>query len=766
MARYDSEREGRLAFYRAFLPVVDSGIKADDVPDDYNDGVLNGNLLEFKLHVSDLNAHLFQCVKYLSARRVKGKPVPKNIFVIDLSDGVAFRYDSSDYLEHIEKTYYGPASKNNEGFLVGPPSEKLEFEASETDASKLVKLLRKDEYTKTHIDENCIVGWAEEYYRQRPGARKEHFIGDSTGKHKVTGEIRQPKLFADYIYPYEGETNVRFDYLMDCLNDFIQKKDLGAFFTPEPYAEKARELLLQAIERVPDGNDYVVIDRCAGTGNLERGLSDEVLGHCVVSTKEYYEYKVLQEVIGDKVREMIPPVEAESTFDAGNVRGADALSEGYVKNEIVRKYVDDPNCTIILFENPPFAETTSMEHQKRGAGRSSSKGWKGSWVLQRLKETIAERGDIPGTAANDMGNAFIWSAFEYYLRQPTDSYVVFSPIKYWKAQSLVNKKVLGGFCGDRHHFHARKHSCVTVILWSNEDADPEPFRLPAWDIGKEGLVETGTLLFERVRTSYSERYFDKRPFAECESGILCGLNGLEKIGAKQSQQPVFAKDVIGYMAVYAYGFENPETHSSLLIAGRYDGHGFYLRRDNYIEKLPMFAASRYISYANSWTERGRVMKSADGAERFKADVRGGKLEQYLLKVLLFTCLEYQNHMRSLHGSDGRFYRNELCLDDSNGDTVATVDLRKLVPGEAETRLMNAWSRVIEEARKTRGYDGDLSYGPYQIGEELDSYVKTEDGGRIYEYPELHGAVKALKKLCKDYYLKELVPTLFEYEFLK
>ncbi len=79
-----------------------------------------------------------------------------------------------------------------------------------------------------------------EIYRLRPDARKEHFIGDSTGKHQVTGEIRQPKVFARYLIPYTGQTNVKFDYLMDCLNDFLQKKDLGAFFTPEPYAEKAR----------------------------------------------------------------------------------------------------------------------------------------------------------------------------------------------------------------------------------------------------------------------------------------------------------------------------------------------------------------------------------------------------------------------------------------------------------------------------------------------------------------------------------------------
>ena len=82
------------------------------------------------------------------------------------------------------------------------------------------------------------------------------------------------------------------------------------------------------------------------------------------------------------------------------------------------------------------------------------------------------------------------------------------------------------------------------------------------------------------------------------------------------------------MAVYSSGFDNPHNMSSLLTAARYDGNGFYLRKDNYPEKLPMFAASRYITYNREWTERARIMKSADGCERFKNDVANGTLNQF------------------------------------------------------------------------------------------------------------------------------------------
>ena len=110
MPTYTTEREGQIVFYETFLPRINPALTLDEILADDNDGVLNGNLLEFKLHIQDLNAVLFQCVKYLSARRIKGKPVPANIVLIDLCGETAYLYRSSDYLKDIEKVYDGGAS--------------------------------------------------------------------------------------------------------------------------------------------------------------------------------------------------------------------------------------------------------------------------------------------------------------------------------------------------------------------------------------------------------------------------------------------------------------------------------------------------------------------------------------------------------------------------------------------------------------------------------------------------------------------------------
>lgn len=112
---------------------------------------------------------------------------------------------SEDYLTDVEKVYEGSASKANTGFIGSPYVEKYDY-SSQLRASDLISILKTSDWTKIHIDENCIVGWACSYYNLVPTARKEDFIGDETGKHKTIGEIRNPSVFKDYIYPYTGQS--------------------------------------------------------------------------------------------------------------------------------------------------------------------------------------------------------------------------------------------------------------------------------------------------------------------------------------------------------------------------------------------------------------------------------------------------------------------------------------------------------------------------------------------------------------------------------
>lgn len=228
MKKYKDEKEGQRDFYESYLTLVNNDLTMEDVLSDNTDGIINGNLLEFKTNINDLNAVLFQAIKYQSAFRIKGKSIPANMLLISLNDKKAYLYKSDDYLSDIEKVYQGGASKDNSGFSSDKPAAIYDYD-KDLDEASMIDILRSSEFTKINIDENCIVGWANRYYSENPSAKKSDFIGDETGKVKIIGEIRAPKYFKQFINPYVGKDNVKFKYLMDKLNDTLSKKNLGLF---------------------------------------------------------------------------------------------------------------------------------------------------------------------------------------------------------------------------------------------------------------------------------------------------------------------------------------------------------------------------------------------------------------------------------------------------------------------------------------------------------------------------------------------------------
>ena len=58
------EDELRREFYESYLPRVNRELSIDNVLTDYSDGILNGNIIEFKEYVSDLNNVLLQALNF------------------------------------------------------------------------------------------------------------------------------------------------------------------------------------------------------------------------------------------------------------------------------------------------------------------------------------------------------------------------------------------------------------------------------------------------------------------------------------------------------------------------------------------------------------------------------------------------------------------------------------------------------------------------------------------------------------------------------
>ena len=759
---YLMEKEGQIEFFTAYdIPYdTDESILVDNT-----DGIFNGNILEFKLNISNLNKVLFQAIKYLSKMRIKGESVPATILLIDLNSTTVYVYKSVDYKTEIHQVYTTASSRDISGFAAKDYLEKYDY-STDVGSAAVRKILKSqkslaDMYLPIDIDENCIVGWAERYYRELPNANKGQFLGDDNGTAiKEIGEIRKPVHFKYLINPYKGKSNEKFKYLMDCLNDRLSKKDLGAFYTPMPYARKAAELVQMAVERVPDGNDYIILDRCAGTGNLESALigiydknGDELISHCVVSTYEYYEYKVLQERIGDKVRDIIPPTEANVIYANGKVANADAMSEEYIKNPIIRQYVDNPKCTIILFENPPFSDTFGeiSSDDKRDIRKDS-------YVSKIFKENFVSdiRGQIP---SKDISNLFIWSGFNLYLRHNTDSYIVFCPIKYWKSNHINNNKFIDGFIFNREYFHASS-SAISCILWScEEDLFCESLKVEIYDIIENNIINLGSMVLNKVHKQFNQFFFDKRIDVNDEqTGIYCKSDGYEgnKLNSTSTVN-IYNDNIIGYLHIIGFTF-GLQTLNLTRCTLNVRKNGFSLRKDNYLKKLPLFAAKAYPQ--DVWFKKNVYYTTADGGDAYTKDA------DFLKSCLIYTCLSNQNKCLTFKGSDRRHYQNELCFDDN---TVASKDLARMCLDNEERALMDLWFKILAEAKQTVNYNPEWTYGVYQISKELNTFKVVGTGKNkknVYDYPVLNGDLDTLRTKLKDYYKSHITQKMFKYELLK
>lgn len=745
MRSYYSEIEGQRDFY--------SRVGIDPELAHNTDGVDRGNLFENKLNIDNIYKVLFQAVKYASRIRERGEKLPANIILNDLNKEIVYIFQSENFLIDIEKIYFGGASKENEGYSTNAPHVTIDYSHS-IGLQELLTYVNSDNFTRYHLDRNNILGLSRQFYKHEQN--KDAFIKGPNA------EIRKPSVLADRIYPYEIKDNLEFEDIMDCLNPGLLQREQGAYYTPPAYVNQMHKMLFNAIKEVPSGMDYVIIDRCAGTGNLEEGLPEEILSHCVLSTIEFNEYVILRYKYGDLCRVVIPNTDAL----AYDIIPAEHNDQG-VSNDYVRESVTDNNCVVIIMENPPYSEAGSGAAQNTGRKENT---WKQSYVFKQM------RNEFKGAVLNELSNLFIWSGFNYYLTKPTDSFILFSPTKYWRNQKLVSKQFMDGFLCNRTEFHASQVSAIGCIWWKNiEDSSTESLLLAPYDVlGNDVKRATEDITIRKAYRMLSEAY-DNRTFLDDEkNGIICEKDGSEfvKDGRKiRVSAPLYNQNIIAYIQSDSFTIDRKVVRC--LRAAVYNGNGFYVRSDNFIEKLPLFVAAAFPY--DKWYKTDVYSKTYDGQGKHLSD------KVFLKRCLIYTSLTPKNKCRSLLGSDKRFYRNELCFDGE--DTLAWKKLQELIDegitlSESENTLLKYWGDVVFEAKNTDEYKDairntpNIRYGLWQIMEELNVQI---DSGRVdrsgnpvlvYKYATLNTEIRKLDAALKRYYEVNIIPSLFKYELIK
>lgn len=761
-----NERADNAFFWNSF------GFSSSEVFIENTDGIIKGTLFEFKNNIQDLSKVLAQAIKYLSQVRNKGGiPVPSKICLIDISRDKAYIYNAKKYRSLIETTYASSASINTSAVGVSGTKdiiEEFEFDIdnpANLKNKKLKNLFDVNEYQAFNVEFPNILGWADFIYS----------TDRTTTKTEMFNMLRKPKnTFVDgYILPWNGEES-DFDFIMDALNDPQNKKDLGAFYTPLPYVEKATKYVRSAIKQVPKGMDYVIIDRCAGTGSLEQCLTDEELSHVIINTYEIKEWLVLYNKYVGKVRAIIPPLEIVKDNSTNLVYGGDALSEEFLtiemetegKHNTISEVINDENVVIIGLENPPF----SSELARAQEGNKTAKSDHGFIRKKMVKEF---EGD--GNHAKDLMNQFIWSFEQYYMRNKYDHYILFSPVKYWKSVGLMKKKFIEGFMSNRGNYKANE-SGILVAIWKNEvDKDTKEINVPAyeiwhdlkkWGTGKNAnvidipkdaeLKKVNDVRVKKVEKTLGELY-SKKTEDDIPAPVVTAFNGYETHKRSYSNNAVFNENILAVIEASGFGMEAQDLRMTRIAI--YHSRGSQVRKSNYHNQMALFVAKSYP--LDSWYENGVLFTTADRGADYQKD------EDFIRKTIIYTCISNMNKCLSFTGSDGRYYKNELCFDD---DTIAYTDVvinkRFGELDNADLSLVKDFRELLALAKDTDEYNEDLKYGTYQIKEEINISYKDKNNKTVYVNEKVNTKLKDILRKLKLYYKSELSDKVKEYELVK
>lgn len=760
-----NERADNIYFWQKF------GFNTDEVFTQNTDGIVKGTLFEFKNNIPDLNKVLVQAIHYLSNIRIKGGiPIPTKIVLIDISKNHAYVYDAVQYREEIKQAYSDSASKKVENIVLSNsthPINEFDFLVDQPQNPRnqeLKKYFDINKYQAFDIEFPNVLGWAKYIYNQ-----------DKTiTKTEMFEMLKHPNgTFMDgLILPWTGKEE-DFSNIMDALNDPTNKKDLGAFYTPLPYVKEATKLLRKAIKNVPQDKDYVIVDRCAGTGALEHYLTDEELSHVIINTYEIKEWIVLYNRFVGKVRGIIPPLSVV-TKDKGNlVASGDALAKDFLntpmetieKHKTLQEVINDKNVVIIGLENPPYSN--ELARAQEGNVKSKEK-------FSYIRKLMSDKFTGDSNYAKDLINQFIWSFEQFFMRTKYDQYVLFAPAKYWKSVGLMKKQFVDGFLANRGNFKASE-SAILVALWKNiPDEENEIIEVTAkeiwynnqkWGTGKKFSVvevpenailkDVASIKLKKVHKTLGELYSKKKP-SDVPSKIATGYDGyptpLRKYG-----HPVYNDDIIAVIEASGFGLTPQDIRMTRIAL--YHGRGSQVRKYNYAEQTPLFVAKKYPQ--RNWYERDVYYTTADKGIAYQKDIN------FLRKSTLWTCISQGNHCLSFNGSDGKLYLNEMCLDPKSLVRDELINQKKF--GEldkADLTLLNTFDELFALAKETPEYESKFQYGTYQIEKEINTIYEDDKGKKVYNNEKVNTKLKELKILLNEYYQEQLEEKLFKYELIK
>ncbi len=402
------------------------------------------------------------------------------------------------------------------------------------------------------------------------------------------GGIAHQKFWKAYERPPKKEYHKYMLERQDLLVPSGIREIKGAFFTPQQWVELSQKYIADVLGENWQ-EEYYIWDCCAGTGNLENGLSNPERIWC--STLDDSDVRVMKEN-----KRLLPSHVFQFDFLSGNFSDLPSKLKEIINNPEKQK-------KLIIYINPPYAEATT-------ASTVSGTGKNKAGVARTTENTYKKE---IGKASNELFAQFM---ARIYDKMPLAKLAQFSKLKYINSSNFIQfrkffkAKYKGGFVVHANTFdNVKGNFPIGFLIW--DMAEKVQIESVECDVIENDGTQIGTKSFYAETDYQSINKWIKKYDTEKES-------------------------IIGYMGNPSPDFQ----HSSQLYIGTIPGreHFNYVKINNInlINSSIYFAVRECIEH-NWLNDRDQFYYPNEG---WKEDIN------FQNNCLVYTLFHAQNRVQS------------------------------------------------------------------------------------------------------------------------
>lgn len=398
--------------------------------------------------------------------------------------------------------------------------------------------------------------------------------------------------------------NEYWDYIVERV-DLLVPQDVrerkGSFFTPQKWVEKSQQYLAKVLgDNWQD--EYYIWDCCAGTGNMEVGLTNKY--NVWASTIDQQDVDIMKDQITKKGFNLLE----------NHVFQFDFLNDDFSKcPQGLQNIINDPEKRkkLVIYINPPYAEGTTATTV---TGTGSNKAG-----VATTHKTYEKYKNIIGKATNEVYAQFF---IRIYKEIPSATLAEFSTLKL--LQSISFKEF-------RKVFQAKLEKAFVVPSKTFDNVNGNfPIGFLIWNTQKKDVFnEILTDAFDA-----QENYIGQRKFQVDDENSLPLNNWLKHFYETKDNSK-------GLLDTRGNDFANQRyvylTHQSFIITAH--STGIYISEKN-ILPISIYLAVRQIIPASWLNNKDQFLYPNDG---WKTDA------EFQTNCLIYTLFHGQNKISATQG---------------------------------------------------------------------------------------------------------------------